>query len=1086
MKIRLLIFLFISHLSFTSFGQLVINEYSAANFDGFADNYGDFEDWFELHNPTAAAIDLSGYYLSDKPTNLTKWQMPGSLVIPANGVRVIYCSGRDELIGNNAHTNFKLTQTKGNEWIILTDPNGTTIVDSLFVKRCQTNHSRGRDSNGSASWGVFSTPTPNGNNTGAFLGYAEKPNFSIAGGYYAGSANVTLSTTTATNIFYTDNGDFPDNTTNAYAAALTLNATTILKARAYSTNPNILPSFIEYHTYFVNNTHTMPIVSISGTDIADLIQNGNGWGADPEGTFEYFEANGDLIDKARGDFNKHGNDSWAYDQRGFDYITRDQFGYNHEIQDSIFRTKDRKGYQRLIIKAAANDNYPFSYGGTGAHIRDAYVNSLSQVADLRLDERSYEPCIVYMNGQYWGLYEIREKVDDIDFTDYYYKQGKEDVDFLKTWGGTWIEYGSDTGWTNISNFVLNNDMSIDANYQHAKKYFNMGSLTDYFILNMYVVCADWLNWNTAWWRGRNPNGSKKKWRYALWDMDNTFGHGTNYTGLPSQDADADPCDPDNLGDPGGQGHVPMWNALLENEEFFDNYINRWADLKNTHFSCDFMIQHLDSLIDIIEPEMNGQINLWGGNYTTWESNVQDMKDFILERCSTINAGFVDCYDVTGPYNVTVIIEGIGEVDLSGITINQDNSPWSGEYFGGVNLPCIVQNGNFTMYEVIADSTYIYDPFDPNLIIDLVCDVTIIVHFDASLVTYMVEPAGKGDISINGSIPPSYPHTELHLTGSTVNLEGLPNPGQAIVNWTSQQHNFSPNNTDAQVSLEPITSDTVILHLEPIVYPITYNVVPGHAEGIFYIDGDLVTDFPHTRNYYYNDQVEVRTEHTPYWEFERWTSLNQSVPNGTEEKEYSFTVRKADEIYAHFEEIIYYDVIFDIQPKVEAGDIRFNNIPDYLDFPLTKTFRAGDELDLEAIENEGWRFQNWTSNFNFLSPNKQENKVNTIILGDDHITAHYDEILDVYIPNSFTPGNGDTRNNTFDISVYSVNDFSFNIRIYNRWGEELFRSESLDDRWDGTHPTTGKLVPMGTYTYVANIISSTGKHLQRNGSITVIN
>ena len=67
---------------------------------------------------------------------------------------------------------------------------------------------------------------------------------------------------------------------------------------------------------------------------------------------------------------------------------RDQFGYNYALQDKIFDTKSRDKFQRVIVKAAANDNYPFSYGGSGAHIRDAYVHHLSQLADLRMDERS--------------------------------------------------------------------------------------------------------------------------------------------------------------------------------------------------------------------------------------------------------------------------------------------------------------------------------------------------------------------------------------------------------------------------------------------------------------------------------------------------------------------------------------------------------------------------------------------------------------------------------------------------------------------------------------------------------------------------
>ena len=75
-----------------------------------------------------------------------------------------------------------------------------------------------------------------------------------------------------------------------------------------------------------------------------------------------------------------------------------------------------------------------------------------------------------MNGEYWGIYDYREKVDDIDFTDYYYDQDDGYVDFIKTWGGTWIEYGTDTGWVNIRDFILNNDMSIQT-IQSCKKVF---------------------------------------------------------------------------------------------------------------------------------------------------------------------------------------------------------------------------------------------------------------------------------------------------------------------------------------------------------------------------------------------------------------------------------------------------------------------------------------------------------------------------------------------------------------------------------------------------------------------------------------
>ena len=418
------------------------------------------------------------------------------------------------------------------------------------------------------------------------------PVFSQSGGYNSGTVNLTLSSLEPNiTIYYTLNGDDPDNTSTIYITGTTINisATTVVKAIAYSSTANIPSSFIDFHTFFINDNHTIPILSIAGDQVDNLL---NGNQIEPEGTMEWFDSNGILLDKGTGEYNKHGNDSWAYNQRGFDYVMRDQFGYNYALQDKIFAAKSRDKFQRVIVKAAANDNYPFSFGGSGAHIRDAYVHHLSQLADLRMDERSTTSCILYLNGAYWGVYEMREKVDDTDFLSYYYDQDetyRESADYLqylKTWGNTLTKYGdgipgpgsiAQNDWDDFVDFVAANPMNNQVNYIQAKSEYNMGSLIDYFLLNSYVVCQDWLNWNTAWWRGMDPNGDKKKWRYTLWDMDNTFDHGTNYTGIPSSDPDASPCDastlPPNLG---GQGHVGIWNEMLTNQEFHDEYINQMA------------------------------------------------------------------------------------------------------------------------------------------------------------------------------------------------------------------------------------------------------------------------------------------------------------------------------------------------------------------------------------------------------------------------------------------------------------------------------------------------------------------------------
>jgi PKD repeat protein len=883
---------------FSANGQILINEYSAANYNTFADNYGEFEDWVELYNPTAAPIDINGWALTDKPNNPTKWIFPSSFIIPANSVALIYCSGRDELIGGNAHSNFKITQTKGNEVFMLSDAGGV-FQDSIRVLPNQNSHSRGRETDGSALWSVFTAGTPNASNVGAMQEYATTPVFSQVGGYNSVTVNLTLTTPdTNITIYYTTNGDEPDNTSTLYIGAITISATTVIKAVCYSSTVNIPPSFIDYHTFFINDTHTIPILSVSGNELgngtADLLTGTPSWsvsGLEPTGTIEWFDENGVLLDKGTGEYNKHGNDSWAYDQRGFDYVMRDQFGYNYALQDKIFNTKSRDKFQRVIVKAAANDNYPFSYGGSGAHIRDAYVNHLSQIADLRLDERSTSSCILYLNGVYWGVYEMREKVDDQDFTSYYYDQDKNNLQYLKTWGGTWTEFGAPNAqpdWNTFVNYVATNPMVNQANYNTAKSQFNTGSLIDYFLLNSYVVCADWLNWNTAWWRGMDPNGDKKKWRYTLWDMDNTFGHGTNYTGVPNTGVGADPCDPSSLGNTGGQGHVPIWNEMLTNQEFHDDYVNRWQDLANSSFSCTFMIHILDSMIAVIDPEMPRQITTWGGTYAAWQGNVQDLRNFILARCDSMNSGFVDCDTaITGPYDVTVEIIGIGEVEMSnGNIINNLNTPWTDQRFGGISLPFEVKSGSFDHWEVISTNTYIYDPNVDTLVLDLQGDVTVQAYFIPTKdITYNVIPAGSNTtITVNGNVINTFPTTISYIVNDTVNISPNIDPLYGFNTWGSDSVTLMPFPSNMVDSFYASNDDNITLYIykKPTI---VYDINPVGTTTSININGNMITNFPYSETVFIDDLNTINPSIDPQYVFSSWgtdsnTLLNGSGPNNS--------------------------------------------------------------------------------------------------------------------------------------------------------------------------------------------------------------
>ena len=674
--------------------QVYINEYSAANLDDHLDNYFENEDWVELYNVGSQTVDLSGYFLSDNINNPDKWEFPAGITIDPGEYLLIYCSDRDEVVGNNIHAGFKLTQTK-QEYVILSDPSQNLVDGLQITSPNQVNHSSGRTTDGGNDWGIFSNPTPGEPNVNAFVRYEGKPVFSSEAGFYDGSISIEITAAPGAEIRYTLDGSEPTPSSSLYVNPLTIDQTTVVKAQAYSNDPNVLPSFTEVNTYFIDETHSVVVLSVAGTDLGDLLA---GQQFEPRGSFEYFE-DGELKDEAYGEYNKHGNDSWFYGQRGIDWITRDQMGYTSSIDHKIFPRKDRNRYQRIIIKAAANDNISFE---DGAHIRDAYVHTLSQRADMEMDERTNRSCVVYVNGEYWGLYEMREKVDDPDFTNRYYDQGRKWIDYIKTWGGTWEEYGSRADWDVLHNFIITNDMSDDANYAQVKEQLNVLSLIDYMILNTHVVCMDWLNWNTSWWRGRNPNGGAQKWRYALWDMDATFGHYINYTNIPNTSANADPCYGEDL--PSDfEGHGAMITALMENEEFHSLYVNRYADLNNSFFTCDYMYALLDSMIADIAPEMQRQVDRWGSSLTEWEENVQTLRDFIGTRCTEINSGIEDCYDVQGPYPVMVNVEPANIPNKVQVNTFIPNSfPYIGDYFVGttLNFTAVPANGwTFDHWEV---------------------------------------------------------------------------------------------------------------------------------------------------------------------------------------------------------------------------------------------------------------------------------------------------------------------------------------------------------------------------------------------------
>ncbi len=1069
----------------TAKSQVLINEFSCANQNIIADNFGEYEDWIELYNAGAAPIDLTGYYLSDSKNNPTKWPIPSGILNPG-AFRLFFASGRNVVGGGFSHTSFKLTQTASEE-VVFSDPTGT-IVDSITIRPNLLDHSTGRTTNGAVTWSIFNNPTPNAANTGSFNAYAQKPSYSLNPGFYVGSQTLVMATTDPTcTIRYTTDGTDPVATSTAYTAPISVTQTTLFRARCFSTNASLLPSFIESNTYFINITHTVPVVSLGG-QYATLFAS---WGMRLPSSFEYFDKTGLFQFEGYGEADKHGNDSWAYPQKGVDYVVRDEYGYENEFDYQIFHNTPRQKFQRVILKAAASDNY-IANGGVGngstAHIRDAFIQSLSQRAGLELDSRSSESCVVYINGQYWGVYEIREKVNDPDYTDYYYGQKEEDLDILKNWGSLTVQYGSQADWVDLFNYITTNNMAVQSNFDAAADRINMQSLIDYMVLNTWAVNSDWINWNSMWWRG---NGTPNvKWKYINWDMDNTFDLGQNYSGWPTTGCNADPCGLDaNFGNSqASEGHINIFNKLMANNGFKSMFANRYATLTQSYLSCPFAIGFLDSMINVITPEMPGQIARWGGTFNQWESNVEDIRQFILCRCAMINQAVVDCYGVSGPYPIMVDVAPA----LSG-NVQWDNNlmstyPNTNTYFGSVtaNLTAIPEPGfNFAYWE-IKNANLGNDTLLTLINYPITGTDTIIAHFVPDIVyqlTVIAQPNIGGTVSINGSTPPTLPLTNTYPDNSAINLGALPAPGYYFVHYLINNHILAPNDSAIDVFFNLTATDTVIAVFELIpIYQLTLGVLPLEG-GTLSANSTIVTPNPRTTTQSLNDVYALSAVPNFGYKFVKYTTKYHGLVPNKDVPDVSLLMNYTDTIIAIFEPIGKVNLTVLVEP-VQSGEVEFNFL-NVTDFPYYDSVYVNTTLNLVARANDDFNFSHWQMRHHVLLPDTLNEKTTCNVLEVDTIIAHFkakDQIIPaVFIPLSFTP-NADGLNDFLTVA-HSETVKSGNIKVFDRWGGLLYTNDNLNFKWDGTK--NGRNLPQSVYYYEFNYTKVDGESNIVRGTVTIL-
>ena len=629
------------------------------------------------------AVQLHNFNLESSDLTLIPFLTLGSSHAPQNAQGL---SEHLNVSDINLHTNFKISSS--GETLVLTTPDGI-IQDSVNTGIILGDVSRGRQPDGGSEWLYFGEPTPGeANVTTGYFGVLEPPYLSQQGSLFSNPGFITMSTATPdAEIYYTTGGSYPNDASLLYAAPIYIEDNTIL--RAVAIKQGWLNSRPNTQSYLFDYAGELPVVSLS-TNPEHFWDSDSGiyvLGQNASSNFPHFGANfwqdwerpihiemyepyGLLAFSIDAGVKIYGNYSRAYPQKSLAIFARGSYG-STAINYQVFPEKDIESFEAIVLRNSGND-----YDNT--HFRDGLV---SIIADrVGVTAQAYRPAVVYLNGEYWGIQNIREKINE-HFIASHFPIDPDNIDMLE--GNNQVIHGDQTHYIDLLNFIEENDMSDPSNYDVITSAMNVDNFIRYNITQIFIDNWDWPGNNIKYWRPRAPDGH---WRWILFDADFSFGlftpngyahnmleFATN-PGGPSQTIWGwDPWWPN-----------PPWStfllrSLLENEAFKNDFIAYFADHLNTTFLPDEILTVVDEITDELTGEMPEHTSRWDLDLTGWSNNVNTLRNFIFYRNAFTWSHIQSYFGLTGSYQLHLNIDGgNGTININSIKLH--SFPWQGKYF----------------------------------------------------------------------------------------------------------------------------------------------------------------------------------------------------------------------------------------------------------------------------------------------------------------------------------------------------------------------------------------------------------------------
>ena len=585
-----------------------------------------------------------------------------------------YVSEVLNLPGVITHTNFKLS--RDGEFLGLYDAAGS-IVDTITFGMQRMNISYGRDASDPSVTGFFNERTPGYENSAISLSFTEKPSFSIPGGFYTGQQTLTLNCDSPeAEIYYTLDGTTPGTQSLRYTSPLILDSTTVIRAMAMSNG--LISSEVVTMTYFIDEPVNLPFISlvtdpdnlfsdergiyVTGTNgvtgyCSDIKRNVNQDWERPV-NIEFYDKTGKMcLNQGAGVKIFGGCSRTRHPIKSLALFARGEYGKN-SFDYRLFPEREMDEYQAFILRSSADDQ-------NSTMMRDAVAQYL-QKEFTNIDIQAYRPVVVFINGAYWGIHNMREKINE-HYVAGNYGVDPDDVNLLEFNGHA--VHGKADDYQALIDYVSNTNLSNSKNYARVRKWMDVDEYIDYQVSNIYMAELDWPGNNIKYWNTNSLH--HRRWRWIMYDRDVSLRPGRIHI-----DALEMATAPDAPGWPNPPWSTLLFRRLLMNSEFRNQFIQMFAFHINTTFDPDRANAIIDEIKQGIEAEIPRHISRWGGqvdpdmneswkpapifnSVEEWEANVEGMRRFIRERPPYAIEHVEKMFDIDSIAQLSVMVQNPG-------------------------------------------------------------------------------------------------------------------------------------------------------------------------------------------------------------------------------------------------------------------------------------------------------------------------------------------------------------------------------------------------------------------------------------------